>query len=332
MSGFSLAEAIGSDSIVRETMRKGFGRGLVRAGEADETVVALCADLTDSVQMGAFQKRFGDRFIQVGIAEQNMVTVAAGLAAQDKKPFVGSYAAFSPGRNWEQIRTTVCLNERPVCIVGSHAGFSVGADGATHQMLEDIALMRSLPHMTVVAPADSVEAEKATLALAVMKTPSYLRLSRESTPVYTTHDSPFELGRAYVLREGHDVTILSTGIMTYQCLLAAKQLDEQGIAAEIIHVPTIKPLDADTILMSVKKTGRAVTVEEGQIAAGFGSAVTELTAERLPLPVMRLGVQDKFGESGTTDELLDAFGLSALQIAKSVRSFCEITPKYHQGG
>jgi transketolase len=320
-----------SKELEMEPIRKGFGRGLKRAGHEDERVVALCADLTESTQMHMFRDAHPERFVEIGVAEQNLVTVAAGMSAMNKKPFASSYAAFSPGRNWEQIRTTICLNERFVCVVGSHAGISVGSDGATHQMLEDIALMRVLPHMIVIAPGDSKEAEKATLAIARQESPSYLRLAREATPVFTTDESPFEIGKAYVLREGHDVTLLGTGTMTYQCLVAAELLAKDGIHAEVVHAPTIKPLDTDTILASLKKNGRAVTVEEAQVAGGFGSAITELSTERLPVPIMRLGINDRFGESGKPDELLEHFGLTGPKIAERVKSFIETNPKYHQG-
>ncbi len=297
-----------------EPIRKGFGRGLKKAGELNENVVAACADLTDSTQMGLFKEAFPDRFIEIGVAEQNLVTVGAGLAAMGKIPFVSSYAAFSPGRNWEQIRTTICLNDRPVRVVGSHAGISVGPDGATHQMLEDIALMRVLPNMVVIAPGDSLEAEKVTLALANDKRPAYLRLAREATPIITTDKTPFEIGKAYVYEKGADVTLIATGTMTYQALKAAELLYKDGIEAEVIHVPTIKPLDSETILKSVRKTGCVVTAEEGQIIGGLGGAIAELLAEHHPAPMQRIGMRDRFGESGAPDELLTHFGLDAKHI------------------
>lgn len=297
-----------------EPIRKGFGRGLKKAGELDVNVVAACADLTDSTQMSLFRDAFPDRFVEIGVAEQNLVTVGAGLAAMGKIPFVSSYAAFSPGRNWEQIRTTACLNERPVKIVGSHAGISVGPDGATHQMLEDIALMRVLPNMVVIAPGDSLEAERATLAMAKDNRPNYLRLAREATPIMTTDKTPFEIGKAYVYEKGSDVTIIATGTMTYQAMLAAEQLYKDGIEAEVIHCPTIKPLDGATILKSVKKTGCVVTAEEGQIIGGLGGAIAELLAENHPAPLRRIGMKDRFGESGSPGELLIHFGLDAKHI------------------
>ncbi len=329
MVAYKLVDNI--DTPKKDSLRSGFGRGLKRAGDENEQVVALCADLTESTQMHIFRDAHPDRFVEVGIAEQNLVTVAAGMSAMGKKPFASSYAAFSPGRNWEQIRTTICLNERFTCVVGSHAGISVGPDGATHQMLEDIALMRVLPHMQVIVPGDSIEAEKATLAIARQENPTYLRLAREATPVFSTEETPFEIGKAYVLREGHDVSLLSTGTMTYQCLVVAEELSKDGIMAEVVRVPTVKPLDEGTIMSSLKKNGRAVTVEEAQIAGGFGSAIAELSTAMLPVPIRRLGIKDHFGESGKPEELLEHFGLSAKNIASEVREFIKENPKYHQG-
>lgn len=330
MSHYILADNAYADDVTQEPTRAGFGRGLKQAGEDDERVVALCADLTESTQMHLFRDAFPERFVEVGIAEQNLVTVASGMARAGKIPFTSSYAAFSPGRNWEQIRTTICLNDQPVTIVGSHAGVSVGPDGATHQMLEDIALMRVLPNMVVIAPGDSVEAEKATLAIAKSGKPSYLRLAREKTPVFSTDKSPFEIGKAYVLREGHDISLLGTGTMTYQLLLAAGELEKHGIHAEVVHVPTIKPLDEHTILTSITKTGRVLTAEEAQIKGGFGGAIAELLSEKKPTPLLRIGMQDRFGESGTPNELLEHFGLTGKKIALSAKHFVENTPQYHR--
>lgn len=314
MSNLYLIDDILDNDIAKEPIRKGFGRGLLEAGKQNENVVAACADLTDSTQMSLFAKEFPERYIEIGVAEQNLVTVGSGMAAMGKIPFVSSYAAFSPGRNWEQIRTTICLNDMPVKIVGSHAGISVGPDGATHQMLEDIALMRVLPNMVVVVPGDSLEAEKATLALAVDKRPGYLRLAREATPVITTEKTPFEIGKAYVYAEGADITVVSTGAMTYQAMVAAEKLFKDGIDLEVIHCPTIKPLDAATILKSVQKTGRVITIEEAQINGGLGGAVAELLSEEHPTILKRMGMRDRFGESGSPDELLKHFGLTAKHI------------------
>lgn len=320
---YPFADNAFSDNVTLEPIRAGFGRGLKEAGGVNENIVALCADLTDSTQMNHFKAAYPERFIEIGVAEQNLVTVASGLARAGKIPFTSSYAAFSPGRNWEQIRTTITLNNQPVKIIGSHAGISVGPDGATHQMLEDIALMRVLPNMVVIAPGDSVEAEKATQAIAENGMPSYLRLAREKTPVFSTTESPFEIGRAYVLREGTDVSLLGTGTMTYQLLVAARLLEAQGVSAEVVHVPTIKPLDEDTILASVRKTGKAVTAEEAQIAGGFGGAVAELLSELHPVSLKRFGMQDRFGESGAPNELLDHFGLTGEKMAPEIRQFLE---------
>lgn len=321
MSDMHLADV--NRQLSAEPIRKGFGRGLKRAGELDENVVAACADLTDSTQMSLFKEAFPDRFVEIGVAEQNLVTVGSGMATMGKIPFVSSYAAFSPGRNWEQIRTTICLNDRPVKVVGSHAGVSVGPDGATHQMLEDIALMRVLPNMVVICPCDSVEAEKATLAMAKDPRPNYLRLAREATPLFTTADTPFEIGKAYVYAPGTDITIITTGTMTYQALIAAEQLYKDGIDAEVVHVPTIKPLDAETILRSVRKTGCVVTAEEGQIIGGLGGAIAELLVENHPVPMHRIGMKDRFGESGEPDELLTHFGLDAKHIRLAAHHIIE---------
>jgi transketolase len=315
MNDLNLIKDVLDKDIVREPIRKGFGRGLLNAGKININVVAACADLTESTQMSLFKKEFPERFVEVGVAEQNLVTVGSGMAAMGKIPFVSSYAAFSPGRNWEQIRTTVCLNDQPVKIVGSHAGVSVGPDGATHQMLEDIALMRVLPNMVVIAPGDSLEAERATLAIASDPRPAYIRLAREATPIVTTDKTPFEIGKAYVYKAGKDLTIISTGTMTYQALAAAEKLEKDGIHAEVIHVPTIKPLDEKTIIASAKKTGKVITVEEGQIIGGLGGAIAELLSQTSPTKVIRMGMQDRFGESGKPDELLEHFGLTAKHIA-----------------
>jgi len=330
MNPYPLNPKLYDDDVEQEPTRAGFGRGLKAAGENNEAVVALCADLTDSTQMHLFKEAFPTRFIEVGVAEQNLVTVASGLARAGKIPFTSSYAAFSPGRNWEQIRTTSALNNQPVKIVGSHAGVSVGPDGATHQMLEDIALMRVLPNMIVVAPGDSIEAEKATKLVAENGHPTYIRLAREKTPIFSTADAPFEIGKAYVLRDGTDVSLLGTGTMTYQLLVAASLLEAQGVSAQVVHVPTIKPLDSDTILESVKKTGRVITAEEAQIAGGFGGAISELLSDRLPMPIKRIGMEDRFGESGAPNELLDHFGLTGEKIVEKIKPWLEHTPRYHQ--
>lgn len=312
-----------SDEIKQEPIRNGFGHGLVAAGKNDEDIVALCADLTDSTRINYFKEEFPDRFIQTGISEQNLALLSAGLANVGKIPFSSSYAAFHPGRSFDQIRTAICMGELPVKIVGSHAGVSVGPDGGTHQMLEDVALMRSLPHMVVVCPGDAVEAEKATRAIAEDKDhPAYIRLAREATPVFTTQDSPFDLHQAQVFRTGKDITLVGTGTMTYHLLVAAERLaTEDSIEAEVIHAPVVKPLDATTIVASAVKTGRVVTAEEGQTAAGFGSAVLEILAEDHPVPVKRIGIRDQFGESGEPEELMKHFGLDSESVYEAIKKF-----------
>lgn len=328
---YSLNEKIFTDSPDVDPTRAGFGRGLRTAAEADQNIVGLCADLVESVHMHLFADEFPDRYIETGIAEQNLPVIASGLARVGKIPFIASYAAFSPGRNWEQIKTTICLNDQPVKVVGGHSGSTVGPDGATHQMFEDIALMRVLPNMVVVCPGDSIEAEKATRAVAANGKPSYVRVAREKTPVFSTENSPFELGKAYTLYEGYDVTILSTGIETPYALRAAELLKSEGISAEVVHVPTVKPLDSETILTSVRKTGRVVTCEDAQAAGGFGGAVAELLGGELPTPLLRIGMQDRYGESGEPLEVHANFKLDDKGIAEQVKPFVERVPKYHQG-
>ncbi|MCA9350605.1 transketolase family protein [Candidatus Nomurabacteria bacterium] len=315
------------DVVPKVAIRKGFGEGLKKAGELNENIVALSADLTESTQIHFFKEAFPDRFFEVGIAEQNLATVGSGLAAMGKIPFISSYAAFSPGRNWEQIKTTAALNNLPVKVVGAHAGLYTGPDGATHQMLEDIALMRVMPNMVVIAPGDAVEAEKATMAMAEDPRPNYIRLSREATPVFTSDKTPFEIGKAYIFEPGHDITIISTGTMTYPSLVAAHNLFKDGIDVEVIHCPTIKPLDAVTLLQSIKKTGAVITVEEAQKNGGLGGAVAELLAENLPTPMRRMGVGDEYGQSGTASELLEHYGLTTKHIMLEVHSLLSAVGK-----
>lgn len=298
--------------------RNGFGEGLVIAGEENPNIVGLCADLTESTRMEAFKKKFPERFIEVGVAEQNLVTVASGMAHEGKIPFTSSYATFSPGRNWEQIRTTICYNNQPVKIIGSHSGISVGPDGATHQALEDIAMMRVLPNMVVVVPADSIEAKKATIAIAKNGKPSYLRLSRDKVPVITTENSPFEIGKAEVLNQGKDVAIIACGQMVYMVLLVANELEKEKISVRVINSHTIKPLDTKTILAAAEETGAIVTAEEHQIAGGLGGVVAEVVSESYPVPIKRIGIENVFGESGTPGELMKKFGLTKENIKKAV--------------
>jgi len=305
-------------------IRIGFGEGLVDVAKKNNLVVALSADLMESVGFGEFAKEIGEpRTIEVGVAEQNLVTVASGLASMGNIPFAASYAAFSPGRNWEQIRTTICLNNQPVKLVGSHAGLNVGADGATHQMLEDIALMRSLPNMVVLAPGDANEAKLMAAAMAGDKRPNYVRLPREKTPLFL-NQMTFEIGKSYSLRQGKNVALLGTGVMTYQLLKAAEKLaKEYDIQAEVIHFPTVKPLDEEVVLDVAQKCQAVITAEEGQIAGGFGSSVTELLSEKLPVKMKRIGVDDVFGESGKMSELWQKHGLDVDSIVRSVVNFLQ---------
>ncbi|HNW71636.1 MAG TPA: transketolase C-terminal domain-containing protein [Candidatus Paceibacterota bacterium] len=303
--------------------RKGFGSGLIKVGEINKNVVGLCADLTESTQMNLFAERFPERFIEVGVAEQNLVTVASGMSAMGKIPFCASYAMFSPGRNWEQIRTTIAYNDRKVVIVGSHAGVSVGADGGSHQALEDIALMRVIPNMDVISPCDFIEAKKATIALSKTKEPAYLRLSREKTPVITTEETPFEIGKSEIYWIPDvglaDVGIIATGSLLYQAIISAKELEAEGIKTKVMNLSSIKPIDKDAIIALAKETKRIVTVEEHQVAGGMGSAVSEILSQHYPVPIEFIGVQDKFGQSGTSKELIEHYGMDKDSIKQIVR-------------
>lgn len=302
-------------------IRKGFGEGLLQAGEADKRVVGLCADLTESTQMHLFKNKFPERFVEMGIGEQNLASVASGMAALGKVPFLTSYAMFSPGRNWEQIRTTICYNDRNVKVVGSHAGISVGPDGGTHQAIEDIAITRIIPRMTVVVPADAIEAKKATLALAKFVGPAYLRLAREKTPVITTEDSPFLIGKANILRQPDKAAaaIIACGPMVYNSLQAAAELAEGGIETVVINMHTIKPLDTEAITWAAKSCGAVVTVEEHQKRGGLGGAVAEWVVEHCPVPMELVGVDDQFGQSGTPEELVKHYGMGIGSIKSAVQ-------------
>lgn len=304
--------------------RNGYGEGLLEAGKRDERVVALCCDLTESTRTNHFAEAFPDRFVQVGVAEQNLASVGSGMSAMGKIPFIASYAIFSPGRNWEQVRTTICYNDSNVKIVGAHAGVSVGPDGATHQMIEDISIMRTLPNMVVIAPADIHEARKATLAAAQYEGPVYFRVGRSATPVATTPESPFTIGKAermYSRNESLEqkVGILSTGSLLYNALIAAKQLEEEGIGASVLHMATIKPLDAEALEAFAAEHDKLVTVEEHQIMGGFGSAVAEHLAETRPTKITRVGVNDEFGQSGTPEELIEHYGMGIDSIVEKAK-------------
>ncbi|MEI8224206.1 MAG: transketolase C-terminal domain-containing protein [bacterium] len=314
-------ETFNLKSTDQKATRDGFGLGLVAAGKNDERIVVLSADLKESTRVEAFAKEFPQRFFEIGVAEQNLATVAAGLATYGKIPFITSYATFSPGRNWEQIRTTACINDVPVKVIGCHAGLTVGPDGATHQALEDIAIMRVLPNMTVIVPCDSNEAYKATLALAQTNKPAYLRLGREKTAVITTDATPFEIGKAIIAMDTdtHDVGIIACGSGVYLALLAAQELGSEGINATVINLHTIKPIDREAIIAIAKSAGAIVTVEEHQIAGGMGSAVAEVIVEEHPVPMEFVGVRDSFGQSGTPSELMNFYNINVAAIKIAVQ-------------
>ena len=296
--------------------RDGYGEGLVIAGETDENVVVLCADLTDSTRSSYFREKFPLRFVEIGVAEQLLATVASGMANYGKIPFISSYAAFSPGRNWEQIRTSIALNDVPVNIAGAHTGISVGPDGATHQALEDVATMRSIPNMIVVSPCDAIEAKKLTVEAAKNGKPTYMRFKKHSTPVFTTENTPFKIGQAEVYWESRDpkVLIVSTGPLVHEALLAAKRLNSSKIGSVVVNCHTVKPIDERTLIKYAKLTGAVVTVEEHQVNGGFGSAVSEVLAKNFPVPMEFIGMQDIFGESGKPTQLLRKYKMRAVNI------------------
>ncbi len=317
--------------------RDGYGKGLVKAGEKDERVVVLCADLTESTRSLGFAEKFPERFIELGVAEQNMALVASGMANYGKIPFISSYAVFSPGRNNEQIRTNISINNVPVKIGGAHAGISVGPDGATHQALEDIALMRVQPRMVVVVPCDAVEAEKATFAVAFNGQPTYIRFGREKSPVFTTVDTPFEIGKAEIFRSlasgsprskasGDTCAIIGCGMLLYNALVAAEELAGEGIDCMVINSDNVKPIDEKTIIEAAQKTGAVVSVEEHQVNGGLGSAISEVLSRNYPVPQEYIGVQNRFGESGKPDELIEAFGMGIGSIKEAVKKVISRKP------
>src|SRR3989344_1945009 len=301
--------------------RDGYGWGLIEAGEKDPRVVVLCADLTESTRSEGFVKKFPERFVEIGVAEQNLAAVAAGMANYGKIPFISSYATFSPGRNNEQIRTTISINNVPVKIAGAHSGVSVGPDGATHQALEDIGLMRMQPRMVVIVPCDAEEAKQATIAAAFSGKPTYLRFTREKTPVMTTPETPFEIGKAIVMWEGESpqATIVACGPLVYNALLAAKELADEGIGTIVIDNHTIKPMDRETIIAAAQKTGAVVPVEEHQVSGGMGSAVAEILTQEYPVPMQFVGVHDQFGQSGEPNELIEHYGMGVSHIKEAVK-------------
>ncbi|HWA52398.1 MAG TPA: transketolase C-terminal domain-containing protein [Patescibacteria group bacterium] len=316
----NLSENIFKKNIEQASTRIGFGEGLLIAGEKNINVVALSADLEESVHVNLFKEKFPQRFFETGVAEQAMITVSSGLANYGKIPFAASYSVFSPGRTWEQIRTTICINNVPVKIIGSHTGLTVGPDGATHQMLEDFALMRSLPNMIVISPCDAEEAKKATLEIAKNNKPSYLRLTRASTPVFTTDRTPFNIGKAETFWESKNplVAIIATGPLVYESLLAAKGLQNR-MDVLVINCHTIKPLDELAIIRAAKTCGAIITVEDHQINGGLGSAVAECLSKNFPTPIEMVAVEDKFGESGSPDELLEKYNLTKENIIEKVK-------------
>ena len=308
-------------SVEQVPIRNGFGDGLVLAGEQNKQVMALCADLTESTRMEAFARKFPERFVQMGVAEQNLASLASGMSAMGKIPFISSYAMFSPGRNWEQIRTTICYNNANVKIAGSHAGVSVGPDGGTHQAVEDIAITRVIPRMVVIVPCDAIEAKKATLAISKTTNPTYLRLAREKTPVITTENSPFQIGKANLLLnpDKPEVAIIACGALVHNALLAAKKLAENGLEVSVLNLHTIKPIDESAIVSVASSAGAVVTVEEHQIAGGMGSAVAEVLARKKPVPIEFIGVNDTFGQSGLPAQLLEHYKMDIESIIEAVR-------------
>ena len=307
--------------------REGFGKGVVEAGKLDERVVVLSADLAESTQAHHFQKAFPERFVQVGVAEQNLATVAAGMANYGKIPFITSYATFSPGRNWEQIRTTIAINNVPVKICGMHAGILTGADGATHQALEDLAMMRAMPNMIVISPCDAEEGRKATLAAAKNGKPTYMRYAREKTPILTTFETPFEIGKAIVFWKTNpktfksdlngrkmDVVIFTTGPLSYLALNAVRELEKENISCTVVNVHTLKPLDEETVVREAAVSSAVVTYEEHQVRGGLGGAIAELLAKELPKPIEMIGLQDRFGQSGDAKDLIKEYNLDVPDI------------------
>jgi len=298
--------------------RDGFGQGLIELGEKNENVVVLCADLTNSTKTGVFKERFPERYIEVGIAEQNMANVAVGLALQGKVPFLATYAVFSPGRNWDQIRISGCYNKANVKYAGAHSGISVGQDGATHQAMEDIALTRVLPRMTVLVPCDVEETRKVTIASGEIDGPVYLRYARAASPAITTEKTPFKIGKSVVFKDGDDVAIIGAGPIVHSALVAADRLVEKDISCRVINSPSVKPLDEETIEKAARDCGVVVTCEEHQVMGGFGSAVAEHLVKTYPVPMAFVGMQDSFGESGLPEELLAKHKMDADAIVEAV--------------
>lgn len=321
ISKAKLSRKVFKKDIEQVPTRNGYGEGLVKAGKKDERVVALCADLTESTRTEYFRKEFPERYVEIGVAEQLLATVASGMANYGKIPFISSYAAFSPGRNWEQLRTSAALNNVPVKIGGAHAGISVGPDGATHQQLEDIAITRAMPNMVVIAPCDAIETKKATYEAAFNGKPTYIRFAREKTPVFTTEKTPFKIGKAEIFWQSKDpqVSIVGCGPLIYEALLAAKELESSHIGTMVINSHTVDPIDEEAVIKAARTTAAVVSVEEHQINGGLGSAISEVLTRNHPVPMEFIGMPNHFGESGRPDELLDKWGMRAKDIIKAVK-------------
>lgn len=312
-----------NQDVEKESTRQGFGRGLVRAGIENKNVVGICADLSESTRMNLFAEKFPERYVEVGVAEQNLASVASGMASMGKVPFISSFSIFSPGRNWEQIRTNICYNNQSVKITSTHSGISVGPDGGSHQMTEDIALTRVLPNMIVISPCDYIEAEKATLAISKTKEPTYLRLTRDKSPKITTEETPFEIGKAQIVFKPESglarVGIIATGPILYNALISAKKLEEEGTKVKVLNLSTIKPLDKEAVISLAKETKLIITIEDHQIAGGMGSVVAECLAENYPTQIKFIGIKDEFGQSGTSEELYKNYKLDTPSIIETIK-------------
>jgi len=318
------------EKVELKATREGFSEGLLIAARADKRIYAVTADLAGSIGMSKFSEEFPSRFVDVGVAEQNLVTVSSGLAMGGKIPFAAAFAAFSPGRNWEQIRTTICYNDVPVKIVGSHVGLGVGEDGATHQALEDVALMRVLPNMQVIVPCDAIQAKLATIAIAKTNFPTYLRIFRQKTPIITNEKTEFVIGKAQVFREGKDICIIACGPIMCNVLDAAKKLSNFKINSTVINLHTIKPLDVETILKYTKNVKLVITVEDHQIAGGLGGTIAELLSSKFPKKILMLGVNDRFGESGSVEELYKKYKLDSQGITKDILNALSMNKSSHR--
>lgn len=321
---------IGKEDIEQKPTRDGFGDALMELGERDEKVMALTGDLADSVRVAEFAKKYPERFVECGVAEQNMMGVAAGLALAGKTPFVSSYAVFSPGRSWDQLRVSVAYSQANVKVAGAHTGVSVGPDGATHQALEDIAITRTIPNLTVIVPCDYWETKKAALALGETQGPAYFRFGREKTPIITTEETVFQVGKAEIFKEGTNVALIGCGPVLYNGLMAALELEKEGISVLVINNHTIKPIDVETIVWAAKLTGAVVTLEEHQVMGGAGSAVVEVLAKHYPVPVEMVGMQDTFGESGEPEELIARYGMDKDSIKEAIKKVLKRKPEKPQ--